>query len=479
MTGAPGLLLRRVAVYGRPSVSREDLVDVRVRAGRVAEVGAGLTPQVDEEVVEGGGATLLPGLHDHHVHLLALAASLTSVHLGPPAVRTRPEFVAALTRADRQAPAGEWLRGVGYHESVAGPLDRHLLDAIVPDRPVRVQHRSGAQWTVNSAGARILRLSTVDLPGIERDADGSPTGRLHRMDAWLAAVLPRSTPPLAPVGRQLARYGVTGVTDATPFPDGDGPTLLAEAVRSGALPQDITVMSHPSVASAAVPAPLRVGPVKLLLSEPDLPDLDQVVGWITAAHAARRPVAVHAVTRTSLALAIAAWNEAGAHRGDRVEHASVVPPEFLAPLREHGITVVTQPGFVAARGDQYLTDVDTEDLPYLYPCARLLDHGIPVGGSTDAPFGPADPWPAIRAAATRRTAHGAVVGPAERVPVRRAIELFLGPASSPGGPIRTVRVGAPADLVLLAGPVPASPAELDARLVVATVRAGTVIHRAE
>ena len=36
---------------------------------------------------------------------------------------------------------GEWLRGTGYHESVAGELDRHALDRWVPARPVRVQHR--------------------------------------------------------------------------------------------------------------------------------------------------------------------------------------------------------------------------------------------------------------------------------------------------------------------------------------------------
>ena len=45
-----------------------------------------------------------------------------------------------------------WLRGVAYHESVAGPLDRDRLDAWVADRPLRVQHRSGALWMLNSAG---------------------------------------------------------------------------------------------------------------------------------------------------------------------------------------------------------------------------------------------------------------------------------------------------------------------------------------
>ena len=52
-----------------------------------------------------------------------------------------PPFDAALRAAAPRRRAG--CAAIGYHESVAGPLDRDRLDALVPGRPVRVQHRSG------------------------------------------------------------------------------------------------------------------------------------------------------------------------------------------------------------------------------------------------------------------------------------------------------------------------------------------------
>jgi predicted amidohydrolase YtcJ len=97
--------------------------------------------------------------------------------------------------------------------------------------------------------------------------------------------------------------------------------------------------------------------------------------------------------------------------------------------------------------------VEADDQPHLYRCASLLDAGIPVAGSTDAPFGPDDPWLAMRAAVDRRTLAGAVLGPHEAVDPVRALELFLGAPTAPGTMVRRVAPGAPADLCLLALPL--------------------------
>jgi predicted amidohydrolase YtcJ len=155
----------------------------------------------------------------------------------------------------------------------------------------------------------------------------------------------------------------------------------------------------------------------------------------------------------ALALALAAWGEAGTRPGDRVEHGAVVPPDLAARVAELGLTVVTQPGFVAERGDRYLAEVDADDLPHLYPCAGLLRRGIPVGGSTDAPFGPADPWVAVAAAVERRTAAGLTLGPDERLEPERALGLFLTPPEDPGGSPRRIVAGSRADLCLLDVPL--------------------------
>ncbi|MET0325948.1 MAG: amidohydrolase family protein, partial [Ilumatobacteraceae bacterium] len=140
----------------------------------------------------------------------------------------------------------------------------------------------------------------------------------------------------------------------------------------------------------------------------------------------------------------------------------------------------TQPSFVAARGDQYLTDVDPDDRPHLWRCGTLLDAGIGVSAGTDAPFGDASPWRAIAAARDRRTPSGVVLGPADRITAERALAMFLTPLDDPAGLPRRVQVGAPADLCLLTTPLPealAAAGDPAAALVAATIHAGAVVHR--
>jgi predicted amidohydrolase YtcJ len=181
----------------------------------------------------------------------------------------------------------------------------------------------------------------------------------------------------------------------------------------------------------------------------------------------RRGVAVHCVTLVQLWFAIEVFRSAGVAR-DRIEHASLAPTDAISVLRELGLRVVTQPAFVAERGDDYLREVDEADQPSLYPLRSLLGAGIPVRGSSDAPFGGSDCWAAMRAAVERRTLTGQVLLPSERLEPAAALALFSG---ADGG----VTLGAPADLAVLAVPLPVAMRELDARNVVATIVDGRIV----
>ena len=465
------LLIADVEVEGR-------VVDVVVERSIITTLGTAGDVRATEWI-DGRGGALIPGLHDHHVHLLATAAAMTSVDVGPPAVRDVAALADALRGADRSHRGGGWLRAVGYHESVAGPLDRELLDAVVPHRPLRVQHRSGAMWVLNSAALDAVERAAMTLPaeGVERDGSGHPTGRLFRLDRWLRDVVPtEGVPDLGRVGRRLAGFGVTGVTDTTPYDHVDDVRPLVDAARAGALPQRVAVTGSPALAGERFPGPLEVGPVKIVLDDHTPPPFDDLVGWIEVAHARRRPVAVHCVTRAALVLALAAWGVAGVGPGDRIEHGAVIPPELGAELAARHLTVVTQPGFVFERGDDYLGDVDPRDRPFLYPCRSLLDRGALVAGSTDSPYTDGDPWSAIAAASSRRTVGGRRLVPSEAIAPHRALALFLGELAAPGGPARRVAVGATADLCLLDGRLIDVLAAPSADRVVATFRAGRRIH---
>jgi predicted amidohydrolase YtcJ len=465
----------RMGPNGEGRIEPGGRVDLRITGGRIAEIEPALDPLPGEELLDASTTVVLPGLHDHHLHLRSLAAYRRSVVVGPAEVSGAADLARVLSSA--QTDLHGWRRAVGYHETVAGDLDRWSLDALAPGRPVRVQHRTGVMWVVSSSGVDALGLEALDLPGIERDHQGRPTGRLFRMDEWLGRVLRQSDPleGLHAVSRQLAKYGVTGVTDATPNVDTQTATELIDAVSTGQLHQRLHLMCPPGV---HVPGHARVtrGPYKFLLDDDRLPVLEKFAEEIREAHAAMSPVAVHCVTSVQLVFTVSALRIAGAVPGDRIEHGSVVPPTLVGELADLGVTVVTNPGLLHARGDTYLESVEDRDVDSLYPCASLLAAGIPMAGGTDAPFGPADPWLSIWSACHRSSTGGRSIAPNETVALDTAIRLFTGEPAAPGRS-RRIAVGQPGDLCLLADgrvPRPGQPSS-----VVATVVAGRVVHRSK
>lgn len=450
-------------------------VDVTLRGDRVVAVAVTGGPIGGDQVVDGEGVALLPGLHDHHLHLLALAAARRSVDLDPRAVRGVDGLVRALRWAVDAAPPGGWVRAVRYHESVAGELDAATLDRLVPtDRPVRVQHRTGTCWMLNGAALARLDLDTAPAEGVERDAAGRPTGRLFGLDRWLGSRVPREAPDLAAVGRELAACGITGVTDATPSTDADDLEPLAAAVAAG-FPARVVVTGAPSLPVTAGPG-LERGPVKLVVADHTLPPVEELVAGMRAARAQGRAVAVHCVTVAGLVLALTAWEEVGPVPGDRVEHGAVVPLELVPLLRGWGLTVVTQPAFVRARGDEYLADVDPVDRDDLWRCGSLLGAGVRVGGSSDAPYGPLDPWQAVLAAVERTTEAGRPLGPEEAIGAAAALDLYLSPLERPGGEARRIVPGAPADLCLLDRPLAMALGAPEEVAVLATMAGGRWTH---
>lgn len=422
------LLLRGGEVDGRTA-------DVLVEGGVIGAVGPTVAPTGPHDVLDVDGAAVLPGLHDHHLHLLAMAAALDSLDVRD--VDGPAGFDAAVRRAAAERPTG--VRVVGYHEHHCGALDEARLRALAGTVPVRVHHATGAAWLTIEDGWRY---------GPNAVADDGP-------------------PDLAAVGRRLLAVGVTGVTDATPTTDAAAARLLAQA----GMPQRVVLTG-----GLELPAGdgLERGPVKLVIGDHDLPELDALAAAIAAAHERDRPVAVHCVTASALALLLAAWATSGAHPRDRVEHGAVIPAAAVAELAGLGVTVVTQPNFVRERGDRYRAEVDAVDQPDLWRCATLGAAGVPVAAGTDAPYGRPDPWAAMAAAVERRTATGAALGAGEAVGPERARDLFLGALDDPGGPPRRVAAGRPGDLCVLDRPWEEARRDLAEVEVRATLVGGTL-----
>ncbi len=469
----PTILVRNVVIHGRSGL------DVRAGPEKILEVGRSLPRRSREDVVDGAGGAVIPGLHDHHVHLRAAVAARQSVDVSRTA--NPADFDGIVSAAATEAGPQICLRIIGWNEHTAGELDRRRLDAVTGEVPVRVQHRSGAMWVLNSAALRQADLDSSGLPGVERDDRGAPTGRLLRMDDWLRGRLATLTGThsasssfaagLADYAAEAARAGVTGFTDATPGRDQADIAEFTRLSEVGVVPQRLVLMAPPGLRQPDTPR-VALGPQKLILDDATLPSASELASTIARAHGAGTPVALHCVTAEQLLVAVTGLELAGP-AGDRIEHAGIVPPGCTETLAQLGIAVVTNPGFIAARGDDYLSEVPAAEQDWLYPCASLIAARVAVAAGTDAPFGPADPWQSIAAAMTRRTPTGHVLHPAERVSASRALRLFLADPSNVRQ-MRTIAPGQPADMCILRQPLRSALAKPSAAAVLATIVGGQV-----
>lgn len=369
------------------------------------------------------GAVVLPGFRDPHLHLLAMAGARRSVDLS-----TCRSLADVADRLRAAAPgASGWIRAWGIDES--NLTERRLpsiaeLDTWVSTAPLVLHHRTGHARLCNAAAAG-------------RDAPPLPFRELA------AAV--------AEVDAELAAAGVVSVTDATHTNDRAALELLAR------LPWTVRVSAMVGVDRLAGVTPgelvdgrVRVGAAKVM---PPALGLDRVPAHMAAARAAGFIAAVHAVDVDEVDAALR-----GAVAGDRIEHAGLVLPEQVATMARIGVRVVTQPSFVVERATKYAEQLSEIEVGWLYRLRTLLDAGIAVSASSDAPVVAARPLHAVAAASIRRK-----LAPLERIDVDSALSLIA----------RPLRLGARGDLVVLSADPRIVPA--DELAILATVRDGSVV----
>ncbi|HEY7066055.1 MAG TPA: amidohydrolase family protein [Chloroflexota bacterium] len=495
------LVLANADVYtldpGRPRAEA-----VAVRGARILAVGAwadlrGLVGP-DTVVVDAAGGVAVPAFHDAHLHLLSYARVATRLDCRD--VRDLATLRARLGAHARALPPGAWVRAWGYDEARLREErhpDRHDLDAVVPDRPVRLQHRSLHLDVLNTAALRALGLldnapsvtgpaarspnelrSDIQLTddsaaAIERDpTNGTPTGRLYHAGALLRACVPRPAEgELAAAVRaasdRLLAWGVTSVQDASHT---NGPAewaLFARLAARGALGLRVSFVTRDALTLAlsqgkreqdGVPR-LLLGPVKIMLDEATS-DPAVVRVAVAAAHAAGRAVAIHAVSEAEVALALDALAAARGYGGDpvrpplpdRIEHGAVIPDAWLAELGALGVMVVGQPALVGERGDVYRAAYPSEQHGWLHRAGSLLRASVGYAVGSDAPVMEPAPLLALHALRQRRAPDGAVLGPAERLGLDDALAaLTLGPARAVGadGWLGRLRPGMIADIAVL------------------------------
>jgi predicted amidohydrolase YtcJ len=107
---------------------------VAVTGGRIEalDARAGVTAGADR-VVDLRGATVLPGFHDAHNHMIGFGMSLAEVDLRASAAGTLDELYAAVARRAEATDPGEWVVGSGYDQNkLGGHPHRDALDRTGP-----------------------------------------------------------------------------------------------------------------------------------------------------------------------------------------------------------------------------------------------------------------------------------------------------------------------------------------------------------
>jgi predicted amidohydrolase YtcJ len=497
----------RITRPGNPAIPGAAVVS----GGRVAWIGAGGPPAsaLPERAlrIDCGGGALIPGFVDAHCHPLALGRALTAADCRPASARTMRELQHRLAGWAAANPDARYVSGFGYDELLIGDRrhpSRQDLDAAVADRPVILTHGSGHALVLNTAALRLVGITeSSDEPAggfIDREAEtGSPSGLLFGMGSYVSDRLGR---PSEAEARRLAsaaneafiRAGVTSVVDAGPSNDLSVFQFWAGCRRDRTFRPGMTMMRAPGMRiprrdAAELAEWVRPGPVKVFLSRGPhgfIPDSAGLSAVVVDALAEGTGVAAHAVEAESILVACRVFEEAKKLSGAwssstpptparmRIEHAAEAPPDVCAAIRRCGASVVTQPGFVYARGDRYLAAAETGGCPVddLYPLRRLLDEGIPVKIGSDAPYGPVSPLDAIYGAVLRTSASGRTVGPSQAVGTTEALRLTFEQWSA-------LRPGDRADLAVLSeDPQSVSPERLQDVTVQLTIIDGDVVWRA-
>lgn len=242
------------APYSPSAGWHPDAGAVAIRGGRIVFVGSAREAESyrpgAREVVDLGGATLLPGLIDSHVHIAELGASLERVNLV--GVRSEAEAIERVAERARTTPKGEWIVGWGWDEGAWANRypDMTALSRRVPDHPVMLRGLHGfAVWGNRLAFERAgITRATVAPPGgeIRKDAHGNPTGiLLNAARVLLERAVPEPSPERLQAQvldglRTLANAGFVSVHEA-----GAGARLLdalEDLHAAGRLPIRVSVM---------------------------------------------------------------------------------------------------------------------------------------------------------------------------------------------------------------------------------------------
>ncbi|WP_439592590.1 amidohydrolase [Microbacterium sp.] len=484
----------RVAGAGRELLPDDGAVDVFLDGGVIADIAPTGAMKPAGEVLDADGSWLIPGLWDHHVHVVqwALVAQREALGHATSAAHAASIMGAAPVLADGRRV------GTGFRDALWGDEPTlAVLDAATGDVPTYLINADVHSVWLNSAALR-REAMPLDASGMLREAPAFEISR--RLNAVDPAVGDRL---VAEMARDAASRGVVGLVDLDMAWNEDAwtrrvnggfdrlqvafgiyPEFLDRAIAEGLRTGD--------VARGAASDLARVGSLKVITdgslgtrtaacshAYPGDPhnhglltvDPATLVDLMTRATGAGLSCAIHAIGDVANSHALDAFAVTGAW--GTIEHAQLVAHADIPRFARLGVGASVQPEH--AIDDRDMTDAIWANQTALpYALRSFADTGANLLFGSDAPVSPLDPWAAM-AAAVYRTRDGRAPWRLEQgVDASTALAASTHGGSAAGA---RIEVGATADLALCAeNPLAASEPGLREMTVTATLLGGRITH---
>jgi hypothetical protein len=510
---------------------------VAVRDGRFVAVGS----RAEVEAAAGQGARIdqtfadkvvIAGFVEQHVHPVLAALTMNTRVISiedweaidgfSPAVRDEAGYAKRLKAAlaahtDKTKPFVTW----GYHHYFHGRMSRDRLNALAPDFPVIVWHRSAHEFYLNDAALALSGIDEAFVQGLGASAQQQISlANGHFYEQGALAILGKVSPVLA--SPEQFRHGLeftenyyhrSGITlacepggflskpmqdainavygdDATPFNHcfmADGKTLVAmhpgdpaglvaatRAVedwgsgRTWYLPQQVKLFTDGAIYSQLMQMKggYTDGHHGAWLMDPQVFDYAFQSYWD-----AGYQIHVHNNGDAGLDVLLASLEKA-MKRKPREDHRSVLihfgfaQPAQVKRWAELGGIVSANPYYVTALAGRYAKlGVGPERARNMVPLGDVVRNGISLSFHSDMPMAPAKPLALVWAAVNRVTAEGAVAGPGHKVSLDtalRAVTIDAAYSIRQEGHVGSIEVGKHANLTVLdRSPYEVAPAELE------------------
>lgn len=509
-----------VAVAGQRIVAVGSNAEIRALAGR------------GTRIIDMGGRSLLPGLIDAHCHLVGVGGGQRAIDCKAPGNDSIRALVEEVRKRAATQPPGTWIRGRGYDQSklVEGRHpNRFDFDPVSPEHPVIFTRTCGHIAAVNSKAMELAGIGdeTPDPPGGRYDREGGRNLGVCYENAQapvqrVAALSAEELREAILVGQEAyLRAGATSIHDAGGFvgpafvegqelhrqgrlklrvyafgTDGlgagrPGSALVQSGVHTGFGDDTLMIGAYKAITDGSTSGPTGATREPYASNSDDSGILyysqDELNGLLLAAHRAGFQVTMHTVGDRAIENGLNGLANAQAifpreNLRHRLEHCAICPPDLQRRVKAQGVVPAMQPAFFWEFGDGYIVNYGRQRADWMFPVKSLLDMGVVVAGSSDAPVTDHRPLFGIEQAMTRATMGGDVCGPDERVDLETAIRLYTwngAYAQFQEDRKGTIEAGKYADLALLSENIAKVPVrELRDVPVAMTVVGGEVVWEA-